>query len=99
MLIVSLVARCEPGSDKKPTFPAGFSMELGGFEPPTSWVRCSGERSQPFARVRRTQRFAALSLRGCERERTRTKPSVAIVATRGQTRGQPCPLPLNGSMV
>ena len=27
----------------------GDGASLGGLEPPTSWVRCSGERSRPFA--------------------------------------------------
>jgi hypothetical protein len=26
---------------RNPPFPAGFGVELGGFEPPTSWVRSS----------------------------------------------------------
>ena len=31
----------------------GFqAMELAGLEPATSWVRCSGDRSRPFAPVR-----------------------------------------------
>jgi hypothetical protein len=34
-------------------FAAGFRMELGGLEPPTSWVRCA--RSARLFRIKRYQ--------------------------------------------
>jgi site-specific DNA recombinase len=50
-------------------------VELAGLEPATSWVRCRGERSLRFARVRSTR--MAASFRRVERTPGRTQTSGA----------------------
>ena len=52
---------------KLPVCRAFESMELGGFEPPTSWVRCKGSFRTLVGRFPRLERFDSWSLKGDQR--------------------------------